>query len=107
MADTPTIYWQGLSGKKYLYYILPLDFCFADEPGNYIFAKETKPNTYSPIYIGETGSLSDRIPNHEQWPCAKRHGATHIHAHKSSDSDDIRRAEEADLIARWEPPCND
>ena len=37
----------------------------------------------------------------------ERSGATHIHVHKSSSSAVERRAEEADLVAYWDPPCND
>ncbi len=33
-------------------------------------------------------------------------GATHIHAHSSSDHDSTRRLEEADLINAHDPPCN-
>lgn len=43
---------------------------------------------------------------HEKRPGAVRHGATHIHAHGNKD-ERARLAEEADLIASYNPPCNE
>ncbi len=105
MAE-PDIYWEGISGKKYGYWIYPIGASFKDEPGNYIYAKETSPNRWRAIYIGQTSSLKDRLADHEKEACAKRNGATHIHAHTSSNSEDVRRSEEEDLIKKWDPPCN-
>jgi len=94
-----TIIWEGASGKQYKYWIHDITTSFKDAPGNYIYAKETSPGRWKPIYIGEAKSLEDRLTsNHEKLPCAKRNGATHIHAHTSSSDEEIRRAEEADLI---------
>ncbi len=39
--------------------------------------------------------------------CIKRNGATHLCTHKSSTDREVRRAEEADLIANYNPVCND
>jgi len=104
MAEVP-ITWPGASGKEYKYWISPIDSSFKDEPGNYIFAKETSPGRWTPIYIGESESLEDRLANHDKLPCVKRHGGTHIHAH-TSGGESVRKAEESDLIAKWDPPCN-
>jgi hypothetical protein len=104
MAET--IIWPGASGKEYKYQIYSIDTAFNDVPGNYIFAKETSPNRYTPIYIGESESLKDRLSNHDKLPCVQRHGGTHIHAHTTSGGQDIRRAEESDLLTKWDPPCN-
>ena len=102
-----TILWPGASGKQYNYWIYEIDTSFKDVPGNYIYAKEASPNQWTPIYIGETESLQDRLTSsHEKLPCIKKHGGTHIHAHTSSSDENVRRAEEADLIEKWDPPCN-
>ena len=101
-----TIMWPGASGTKYKYWIHSINTSFKDMPGNYIFAKETSPSKWSPIYIGETDSLEKRFSNHEKMPCVKRHGGTHVHAHTSSSGEQARRAEESDLLAKWDPPCN-
>ena len=100
-----TINWPGQSGKQYKYTIFPIDTSFKDVPGNYIFAKETSPDKYVPIYIGQTSSFADRFVDHHKEDCARRNGATHIHAHQNSDQAS-RLAEERDLIARWNPVCN-
>jgi excinuclease UvrABC nuclease subunit len=104
VADT--IYWEGASGKKYKYWISPIGVDFKDEPGNYIFAKKTSTGGWRPVYIGQAKSLKDRLSNHNEAACAKRNGATHIHTHTNSQKQD-RLAEEADLIRKWKPVCND
>jgi hypothetical protein len=106
MADENTILWEGASGEKYKYWIHPIGRTLKVAPGNYIFAKETKPNFFRPIYIGETGDLSTRFDDHHKESCIKREGATHIHVHTSSDNKDVRKAEETDLMNKWNPPCN-
>jgi hypothetical protein len=101
-----TIMWPGASGKEYKYWIHSINTSFKDSPGNYIFSKETSRGYWTPIYIGETDSLKKRLSNHEKMPCVKRYGGTHIHAHTSSSDEKVRRAEESDLLAKWDPPCN-
>ena len=107
MADDLTILWDGKSGKEYKYWIHPIGTSFKPVAGNYIFAKETKPNTWSPIYVGETDNLERRLTfNHEKMPCVKRYGGAHVHTHTSSDDEATRRNEEADIGDKWNPPCN-
>lgn len=101
-----TIMWLGASGKTYKYWITPIDTSYKDEPGNYIFAKESSPGKWTPLYIGETKSLCDRLANHDKLPCVKRYGGTHIHTHTASSDQAVRKAEESDLLAKWDPPCN-
>jgi len=106
MAETPTIYWEGQSGEKYKFWIYVMGTTFNDKEGaNYIFAKETTKGSYKPIYIGETGDLSERFDNHHKMPCIRRNGATHIHVHLNT-SQTNRSAEETDLIQKWNPICN-
>ncbi|MBI3162526.1 MAG: GIY-YIG nuclease family protein [Chloroflexi bacterium] len=102
-----TVIYEGKSGKNYEYWIYPIDTLFMDIPGNYVFAKETSPKRWRPIYIGQTSNLQNRLSNHEKEACAKRHGATHIHAHTSSYLESTRKAEESDLIAQYMPECNE
>lgn len=106
MADEGTIQWDGRSGRTYKYWIYKIGTTFEKAPGNYIFAKETKPNTFRPIYIGETEDLSERFDDHHKMPCIKQEGATHIHVHKNTGGETARQAEEADLVGRWNPICN-
>ncbi len=98
--------WIGKSGRKYRYGIYSMETQFVKKPGNYIFAKRAGA-VWLPCYIGQTESLGDRLADHEKETCAKRHGATHIHAHTTDGGELVRKAEEKDLIARWNPPCNE
>ena len=75
-------------------------------PANYVFAKETSPNKFRPIYIGQTSDISERFENHHKWSCITRNGATHICTHKSSANETERLAEESDLIKNYNPVCN-
>ena len=100
------INWTGKSGLTYKYGIYRIGTTFTAKPGNYVFAKETEPNRWSPIYVGETGDLSERFDNHHKMACIKLNGATHIHVHTSSSDVKVRRAEETDLINKWNPKCN-
>ena len=106
MAGERTITWEGVSGKTYKYWIYEMGMTFKSAAGNYIFAKETRPGYFKTIYIGQTEDLSERLDNHHAMPCIKRAGSTHIHAHKNNDKA-ARLAEERDLIAKWNPTCNE
>lgn len=110
MADT--IHWDGQSGKRYEYYIYRLDaqkrprVTFQNAPGNYIFARETTPSRYRPIYVGESQDLYRRLAGHEQVPCLTQHGATHVHVHLNRGGINARRSEEDDIVSKWSPACN-
>jgi len=101
-----TIEWTGESGQTYKYWIYPIGHTLKAEAGNYIFARETKPNTYAPVYIGQTENLNERFDNHHKKDCINGQKATHIHAHLNAKKQ-ARLDEEADLIAKWQPFCND
>ena len=107
MAEAQTINWTGKSGMQYQYLIYPIGTSFKDVAGNYIYAKQTQPNMWSPCYIGQTENLNERLGNHEKEDCAKRKGATHIHVHSNGKGENARKAEEKDLIIHWQPPCNE
>ena len=107
MNKAPTIKWNGQSGTEYQYWIYPIGTNFKKEAGNYIFAKQTTQNHWSPCYIGQTENLDERLEDHEKETCAKRNGATHMHVHLNSGGEQARRAEEKDLILKWQPPCNE
>jgi len=97
--------WTGTSGNRYQYEIYPINTNWNDVAGNYIFAKITTRNRWAAVYIGETESLRDRIPNHNKLPCVSRNGGTHVHAHVNSSST-ARLAEEGDLLAANNTSCN-
>jgi len=101
-----TIQWDGKAGKTYKYWIYRIGQQLKAVPGNYVFAKETESNRFRPIYVGETANLSERFDNHHKMDCIKANGATHICAHVNETGEANRRAEEQDIIAKWNPVCN-
>jgi hypothetical protein len=101
-----TCNWTGKSGTVYNYTIYEIGGDWNDVSGNYIFAKEPSPHNWEAVYIGETESFKDRLPNHEKLPCIKRNGGTHVHAH-TNENEKARLAEESDLLSNHTTPCND
>ncbi|MGD2270616.1 MAG: hypothetical protein PVI06_09480 [Desulfobacterales bacterium] len=105
MSD-PNIYWTGASGRKYGYWIHPIDAKFRKIAGNVIFAQQTETDEWVPVYIGETRNFDEGFADPKVVACAKKNGATHAHVHFSSPGDPVRLAEVADLVAHWKPVCN-
>jgi hypothetical protein len=103
-----TVDWQGKSGRVYRYWVHPIDQQLVSKPGNYAYAKRGPNAQPLPVYFGETENLADRLNanNHERRPCAVRNGANLICAHVNDSGRDARLSEEADLRARYDPPCN-
>jgi len=98
--------WKGRSGQNYIYTVYSMNTSWNDVSGNYIFARR-QGNYWVAVYIGQTSSFQNRLPNHNELNCAKQHGATHIHAHVNSNGEQARKAEETDLVLQNQPPCND
>lgn len=105
-TQVQTITWRGQSGAGYKYWIYPISAEFKAVAGNYIYARETKPGSYQPIYIGQTSNLAERPDNHHKMPCIKLNGATHIHVHTNSGGEVARLSEETDLVRKWNTVCN-
>ena len=112
MSNTPTCKWNGKSGTRYTYYIHAIGTPMKDVDGNYIYAylgpPDAKGNRYwHPVYIGQ-GNLKERsdTSSHHKGYCITQAGATHFHAHTNGIKSD-RLAEERDLLANYNTPCND
>jgi predicted GIY-YIG superfamily endonuclease len=99
--------WPGTSGKTYTYHVYPIGHSLKAEAGNYIFAKLNAQGQWSPLYIGETEDLDDRVATHEKRECVKRNGGTHIHAHLTPGDRSIRLNEETDIRNNFTTTCND
>lgn len=108
MPELGTIPWRsGRSGREYSYYLVyKIGAELGAAPGNYIFAEESSPDIFLPIFIGQTSDLSERFENHRTMPCIKCNHATRIHVHRSNGGEKTRLAVVSDLVARWVPPCN-
>ncbi len=98
--------WPGSSGKSYRYWFSAFIDTFKDEGGNYMFVKPLQNGNYLPVYIGQADSLQKRLSNHERLDEAMRLGATFVMTHTTPAGEAARLAEEADLIAYWQPILN-
>ena len=100
------IYWKDKSGIRHRFWIYPRGTKFNEPcPGIYIYARETSPHKWIPIYIEQTENLNVRLTNHEQQECVDQNGATHIHVSIIAD-EKSRLSIEKDLIEQWKPVCN-
>ena len=106
MNKSLQIYWKDKSGTSHRFWIYPRGTKFNEPcPGIYIYARETSPHKWIPIYIGQTENVNVRLANHEQQECVDQNGATHIHVSIITD-EKSRLAIEKDLIQQWKPVCN-
>lgn len=99
------IAWPGQSGTNYYYEIRPSTQTPPAGGGNYIFVRHQS-NVYHALYIGETENFIQRFQNHEKATCARQNQMNEIHYHVHNGNVHARRAEEQDLILRWNPTCN-
>jgi len=98
---------QGATGRPYDY--LPIN---TENPGAipmsgglFIFAESTlrEPRV---VYVGEADSIYGTIINTTLWNIARRdHRADSIYVHLLKDQK-ARRAEQTDLVARYQPTMN-
>ena len=106
MNKSLLIYWKDKSGTSHRFWIYPRGTKFNEPcPGIYIYARETSPHKWIPIYIGQTENVNVRLTNHEQQECVDQNGATHIHV-SIVTGEKSRLAIEKDLIQQWKPVCN-
>ncbi|MEK7215816.1 MAG: GIY-YIG nuclease family protein [Chloroflexota bacterium] len=104
-TEAASITLTGRSGKRYTYQLFSLATTFKAAPGNYFFGKVAA-GLVTVLYVGQTSDLDTRFDNHHKRGCAQRHGMTNIGAHLTPGGESVRLAEEADLIAAYNPPCN-
>ena len=105
MNELETCTWTGASGRKYTYTRYSAGTKWNPVSANYICAKTVGDRSYAK-YIGETGSLQERMPDHEKWPCCNQNGVNEIHINRDAKSSKERRKQEKDLVDKYAPPCN-
>jgi hypothetical protein len=100
--------WPGESGKTYRYYALASVTTAGIKagPGNYAFVKQLPNGNFTPLYFGQAEDLQARLPCHERLDEARRAGVTHVMAHTQSGGEQVRLAEEYDLIRHWNTALN-
>ena len=99
----------GESGESYTYEVYDVEDDFPERVGNYIFVRDDS-DTWTPLYAGETGDLDDRLtstndPKHLM--AIEEYDATHILINANSKKKSERLDEEDDIVAKYNPPCND
>ena len=99
----------GASGNTYAFNVYSFD---SVQPVACVYAltnrheKDGDSYSHTVIYFGETGNLDERFDGHHKIDCFKEHNANALGIHQD-DNQDSRRTKEADLIAAYDPPCND
>ena len=109
MLTERTIFWPGITGEQYRYSIYPIGISIEPVPGNYIFAREVSPQTWTAVYIGETDNLNELLTGidvNEKILDIRRYGATHIHVHNHGSDVNRRQREVLDISRKFHPPCN-
>ena len=93
----------------YAFEVYTTDTVFNSVGAVYIFSKRSPglDGTYRHtfLYIGETHSLKDRIPNHEKWYCARNYGVNCICVHRDNNANS-RLHKELDLLSVNKTLCN-
>ena len=109
MAKIADASFKGETGT-YQFQVYPTDTTFKAVGAVYIFTKRTVDSagkgSHTLLYIGQTDSPADRIPDHEKWPCVRKNGGNCICVHVDDD-EDSRLSKESDLLAGNDTPCND
>ena len=95
---------QSVNWGGYEFQVLQYNGTWNDVPGIYIFAGP-KSGWWSAIYVGQTGSFSDRFSSHERWLDAVKMGCTVVHARVEWHLTERFRIEEY-LIRLFQPPLN-
>lgn len=108
MAKIAEATFSGRTGR-YGFEVYPIGTVFNAGGGVYIFTKRTVDVTgkgsHEFLYIGETSSLADRMPDHEKLSSVTRHGANCICVHRD-DNARTRLDKETDLRVANSTPCN-
>ncbi len=110
MAKLSILTLKGASGQTYDFEVYSYDSDFNALGAVYAITRRTQKNDgnykHTLIHIGETGDLSTRYNGHHNEDCFFQHNAncTCIHL---DDDENSRLATKADLIAKYNPRCND
>jgi hypothetical protein len=106
MNKSALIYWNDKAATSHRFWIYPRGTKFNEPcPGIYIYARETSPHKWAPIYIEQTENVNVRLTHNQQRECVDRNGATHIHVSIITD-EKSRSTLVKDLTEQWKPVCN-
>ncbi len=111
MTKLSNVRFTGESGQIYTFTAFSWDTNFEEDFGAVYFVTERSQKSdggysHKRIYVGETGDLSSRFDSHHKQSCFDREGANCICVYEEQDEDE-RPLIEQDLLAKYNPPCND
>jgi hypothetical protein len=96
--------WQGASLAWYFHSIREFAETTAIGTANYIMVRRELDGRRTALYIGQSGNLGERLPNHEKFAEARRLGANELHIHFLANSASDRFSIETDLRNGHNPP---
>lgn len=109
MTKIGTITYKGKSKTDYRFNLYPMGTGFNNIGAIYIVTKrevnEGK-GTHTLLYVGQTEDMSNRFDDHHKQDCFDSRGGNCIGVYQLSTQKE-RDAVEQDLIAAYNPPCND
>ncbi len=110
MFKLGTLTLKGASGETYAFEVFAYDSEFNALGAVYAITRRTQKNDdnykHTLMYLGETGDLSTRYDGHHKKDCFVQHSANCACIHLDDD-EDSRLTKEADLLANYNPRCND
>ncbi len=111
MVKLGTLKLTGKSGNKYDFDVYPSNTSWDDGFACVYYISKRTPKSdgsgnHTPIYVGETSDLKDRLANHHKQNCFDSHNYNAVSRHQLSNEQSRLRVE-SDLIAAFGPPCND
>ena len=105
-----TVTLKGKSGKAYVFEVYKFDSSFNAAAGVYAVTGRRQNTegryTHTAIYIGQTSDLGGRFDDHHKADCFADHEANSLCLH-ADENEQSRLVKEGDLIAAYNPPCND
>jgi hypothetical protein len=97
--------WSSPDGRSLQFGVYNYAGDWREVSGIYIFCRREPNGGHTPLYIGQTINLRQRIPQHEMWPEAVRLGADSVHVALVSGAQNLDYFERV-LIAEFDPILN-
>lgn len=104
-----TLKLEGQSGKEYQFEIHKLGGNLPAVEAVYAVTKQYPKNGrhyHTVLYIGQTSDLQERFESHHKEDCFEANGANCVCVYRESN-ESSRLEIEKDLVANYNPKCND
>ena len=111
MAKLGTITFTGASGTNYEFNVYPWGTSFKKDFGAIYFVtnrtqKSDGGYSHTRIYVGETEALSTRFDNHHKQACFDSYNKNCVCVYGEQDENE-RFEIEQNILAHYDPPCNE